>query len=404
MFDDGGTVVKILFVTLWPLSANTSASLRNRALIQGLEELGCEVDVITVSANEKNPFNDANLAGDIPEHWRIVGQRTNNYQRIVSSGSGIVGNIKKLALPIMRKLYHWFQLFDHSQLYIKQISLSDLPKQHYNLVISSSDPKTSHLAVARWMQLGLRADCWIQYWGDPLAHDITQKHILPFFYVKSVEQKILQRASSIVYVSPFTLEAQQQVFPSLATRMTWLPIPYQKVKRYDEITVLPETGGQQRLKLGYFGDYKSSVRNIMPLLEVCRANPHKYELYVAGNTDLALTEAENVHVFPRISQSEMEALEAECDLLVCLLNKSGTQIPGKVYHYAATNKPVLVLLDGEYVKQMDDYFRSFDRYVCCLNQNTAIEETLSSLRLRDLPSEPSPHFAPTTIAAQFLKL
>jgi hypothetical protein len=389
---------------MWPLSANTSASLRNRALIRGLEEMGCEVDVVTVISNEKNPFNDTELAATIPEHWQVIGQRENNYQRIVSESRGLIGKLKQVALPVLRRLYHLSQLYDHSQLYLKQIQLSDIPKPHYHLIISSSDPKTSHLAVEKWMQLGLRADRWIQYWGDPLAHDITKKHILPFFYVKSVERKILQHANRIVYVSPFTLAAQQALFPQLADRMKWLPIPYLAIKRYADKSHHETHGHQPKLKLGYFGDYKSNVRNIMPLVEVCQANPHKYELFLAGNTDVTITETENLHVMPRISQTELETLETDCDLLICLLNKSGTQIPGKVYHYAATNKPVLILLDGEYVKQMEDYFRLFHRYVCCLNQNKSIEETLDALSLSELSAEPSAHFAPKTIAEQFLQM
>lgn len=394
--------MRILFVTMWPLVANTSASLRNHALIQGLQEVGCTVDVVTVSSYENNPFHDETFSSNSNGVWRVIEHKT-NYQRLVSSKDGVLGTVKKMALPVLRKLYHSMQLFDHSKLLIKQITLADLPQQEYDCVISSSDPKTSHLAVKKWIKQGLRVTKWIQYWGDPLALDITKKHKLPSFYVRHVERSILQDANHIVYVSPFTLEAQQKLYPTYAEKMSWLPIPYAKSKVYPARTTSAELAINQRLRIGYFGDYKSNVRNILPLLDVCRSNADAYELFLAGNTDLTITATENIFVWPRISQTEIERLEGECDLLVCILNKKGTQIPGKIYHYAATNKPVLIILDGEFEQQMEQYFNSFERYSCCQNQLASIDEACRKIASSPLKVEPSVHFAAANIASQFLE-
>jgi hypothetical protein len=85
------------------------------------------------------------------------------------------------------------------------------------------------------------------------------------------------------------------------------------------------------------------------------------------------------------------------------LNKKGTQIPGKIYHYAATNKPVLIILDGEFEQQMEQYFNSFERYSCCQNQVASIDEACRKIAASSLKVEPSVHFAAANIASQFLE-
>ena len=46
--------MKILYVVSRPLEINTSASIRNRATIEGLVELGHNVNIITTEPDEKH--------------------------------------------------------------------------------------------------------------------------------------------------------------------------------------------------------------------------------------------------------------------------------------------------------------------------------------------------------------
>lgn len=65
---------------------------------------------------------------------------------------------------------------------------------------------------------------------------------------------------------------------------------------------------------------------------------------------------------------EIEKMQQEIDIFICLCNKSGTQIPGKVYHYAATSKPVIVVLDGDRADDIAQFLSTFERYYLCNNR------------------------------------
>ena len=56
--------------------------------------------------------------------------------------------------------------------------------------------------------------------------DITRKNIYPRFILRVLEKKILKNANKIIYVSPFTLKQQQNLFPSFKTKMMFLPPAY----------------------------------------------------------------------------------------------------------------------------------------------------------------------------------
>jgi hypothetical protein len=104
-----------------------------------------------------------------------------------------------------------------------------------------------------------------------------------------------------------------------------------------------------------------------------------------------------------MANADMERLEADCDVLVCLLNRRGTQIPGKLYHYAATNKPILVILDGERAPDIETYLQRFARFVCCANEANAIQLAVEQLAASNRQYMPAPAFAAGEIAKQFLK-
>lgn len=86
-----------------------------------------------------------------------------------------------------------------------------------------------------------------------------------------------------------------------------------------------------------------------------------------------------------------------------MLNKKGTQIPGKVFHYAATNKPILLLIDGEYGEEIGQYFKQFSRFIICKNEVNDIKETLYSMlsdRQRYYPCE---EFNAANVAKELIK-
>lgn len=388
--------MRVLVVSLNAFEMNTSAMLRNKALVNGLLENNVEIDFLTIPALETNNYFDK--SNTLEEKVNIIRLNENkSYTSLVNNHEGLKGILKKHLLKILRKVYHSTNIFDNTIFIAKKIKTVGLAKGYYDVVISSSDPKSSHVATNNLIKSGLKYGKWIQYWGDPLLSDITKKTILPKWYVKKVESKLFFCSDKIVYVSPFTLVEQKNIFKKHGEKMNFLPIPYLEKKYYDLVVKSKET-----VKLGYFGDYNNKIRDILPLYNCCKIR--KINLAIAGNTNLELESDERIRIYPRVGKVELDKLESECDILVCVLNKSGTQIPGKIYHYAATNKPILIILDGDKKNQIKDYLLGFERFVLCENDENSIEKAIYDILKKNEKFEPSPHFDSKIIAEKLINM
>lgn len=220
---------------------------------------------------------------------------------------------------------------------------------------------------------------WIQHWGDPLASDITYNGVYPMFIRKLVERNIISSADEIVYVSPFTLAYQKEVYKKLQDKMRFIPLACEENNNNPlEKQKSDETVKRDKLNIAYLGDYNSKIRNIKPLYNVCKKNM-KYNLTIAGNTDLSLDDTENITVLPRIANNKVKEIENTSDVIVSIGNLHGNQIPGKIYYATSSNKVILVTVDGEYKELMKEYLESYNRFECCDNTEEEIEKKLKKI-------------------------
>lgn len=383
--------MKILFICLSPIEANSSAMMRNLSLINGLLSNQCEVDFVTIPTTVSTIPNNS----DVIEKINVIRLKGNSlYDTVTSLKKGNNNLLKKLAMSSLRKVYHKFTIFDYTLKIAEQININMLPEKKYDMIVSSSDPKTSHIAAYNLIKQGLEYNKWIQYWGDPMAIDITNQNIYPKFVMKKIEKNILKNADRIIYVSPCTLESQKSMYPDLSNKMSFLPIPYKEEKIYPKVN-------NSKFLVGYFGAYMKVSRDITPLYNVCSNLKQDLELIIMGETDCELEEKENITIFPR---GDVEKYESTTNLLVCVLNKKGTQIPGKVYHYAATNKPILIILDGENKVIIKKYLEPFRRYVFCENSEEDIYKAIKKIMEEQIDYEPCEAFHSRVLAKLFLKI
>ena len=378
----------ILFVTLSPIDATFSMSFRNRAILNGFVKLGHKVDVLTIC-----PYDDSirvrNL--DLSQYGTIIrlNKSSNSSKKIGTPNKGSNSLLSRL----IRMVYHRVMPFDSSFFLIRSLSVDLLPKKKYDTIISSSDPKTSHLAVKQLIKTGLVYKTWIQYWGDPLTNDITTKLIYPKVVLKLLEKRLMKGADKIIYVSPITCQEQSRLFKVYSSKMRFLPIPYEKDKIY------PPTQNS-KFNVGYFGFYLKSVRNIVPLYNAVKDISHNIHLTIGGSTDLKLDECENISIYPNLN--DVFRYESLSDLIVVVLNLRGGQIPGKLYHLAATNKPILVILDGDFKEVIKEYLQGFQRFIMCENDEVSISQAIIKQYLSKQEFVPSPLLTSSSIASQFL--
>lgn len=341
--------MNILLITLFPLERNTSVAISNINITKGLLALGHRVTWVMPNWPQCETELDASQVRIV----RIPGHDQ-------SRDAGLVLN----------KLRSHFGFLDFTRSYLRAVRNTHVPDEYYDLVISTSDPKTSHVFTKRLLK-HVRYGQWIQHWGDPLLGDITRNLWWPDWWIKLYERSIIRKANKIVYVTPFTAEAQKLAYPKYAEKISFVPLPA-------DMHLTKTVREEGKLKVAYLGDYNPKFRNLHPLYDACK-NLDFVQLTIAGHGPKYESRS-NITILPRIPQNQALKIEGEADVIFCVCNMRGTQIPGKILYKTSSDKHILVAVEKEYHDEMVEYFKSFNRFIVCDNTIESIAAALESLR------------------------
>lgn len=382
--------MNILLVSMVPFESNTSATIQNKGIVKGLVELGHVVDTMTLElTNNAISYDESmnDIRGIVRNSYyiKINPQYAKFMAKKPANKSGQNGNhnssnqfsnkIKKGIRSIIKKIYDNTSIFDAQRSNVNQVSKLKIKYDLYDIIISVSDPKSSHLIVEKILKNHSKFKAkWIQYWGDPMFNDITRNKDWRDFLVRNHEKKILKKADKIVYASPLTLKAQKETYPDQAKKMNYASQVFLK----DTLNKSAYTSNNTNTTVGYFGAYNSKIRNIMPLYNA--ALNSDYNLSICGSSDLKLESTEKIKVYGMVSYKEAKRMEEKSDIIVTICNSSGTQIPGKIYYCSGYNKPIIVALDGEYKEELRAYLETFNRYILCENDSDSIIEAFEKAR------------------------
>ncbi|WP_042683487.1 hypothetical protein [Anaerosalibacter massiliensis] len=386
---------RVLIISSKPLEANESASVRKILTVKSILDTGADVTILSTQIPKNSPNYNNNT--DAINMAKKVELRTGAFYNAGITKTNKINNksVKRKLKSLARSMYYKLTIYDPLKGCTKYIDkLEDKLESKYDIIISMSDPKSSHLLALTLLEKGI-VSCgrYIQVWGDPMYLDITNKTLIPRQMIKKEERKLLKRPDKVFYVSPLTLEEEKKIFPEYADKMDVLFPIYQKKSIYEPVTKIN--------KIGYFGDYNSDIRDIMPLYNAIKDSD--YELVICGNSDLKLKSKSNININGRVSFDKVKEFEKEVDLLVHISNSSGTQIPGKIYQYMGTNKPILFVLDGPkecFLK----VFEPFNRVMFCENKKEDIIKTIKRFNNGDfdLEIEPVKEFDNKNLAIKLL--
>ena len=378
--------MKILYVVSRPLEINTSSSIRNRATIMGLAENGHEVDLITTVPDSNHFAYDDSMT---IEGVKVTYIRLEGIQSVAR-----LGRKMKFLDPLKKAVVKYMDsndIYDNLKGIVDHVSEVDCRK--YDLIISSSDPKSSHLFVDRMLEQKEFSAKWIQIWGDPFLSDITLSQGKNREEVFNEERRLISKCDKVVYVSGLTLESQQEIYSEFADKMVHIPVPY-----LDEIIGgESDFSNKKCIRLAYCGDYTSNVRNIIPLYDALKILEDRCEIRICGNSDLNIDSYNNITITGREPYEEVEKIERNADILVHISNLSGSQIPGKIYQYSGTDKPILFILDGDKLA-IREQFEIYNRYCFADNDKESIINAIDGIITDSREYKPLQEFSRKAIA------
>lgn len=248
----------------------------------------------------------------------------------------------------------------------------------FDFVITSSDPKGIHtLCINKSFANSkfLNSAKFSQYWGDPLYNDINLSFSKNIIYWL-IEKWLFSKSDKVFFVSNETFKEKSILFKKLKDKFEYLPRPIDTDCIFPKVSPLSIDSGRN-VSCSYIGDYYSSSRNITPLVDTFRSLK-TYNLKIAGNTDLNIDviSTVNVSITSRVPDYQAKIILEESDVCIVLLNKSGTQLPGKLFDLIVTNKIIIVIY--EFPEQVDSIpFKS--RLILCENTISDITAALLSI-------------------------
>ncbi|WP_246943873.1 hypothetical protein [Bacillus pinisoli] len=382
--------MNVLYITGSCLHCNTSANMSHNSFVQGLIENDCNVDIImsdpglqTIDSSMPN-WKEANyyIYNSVSKMDRmrlLVRFIIDRRKRRTSKTKQL--NIRKEDSEVLQNSnirqflkYVFYNLLTRdtphylSRKWLKNASKFK-SKKKYDLVISNSYPASSHaLADTLLKRDKVIAEKWIQIWEDPWYYDLYNKQKKEM--ILDEEKRLLSQADEIYYVSPLTLSYQKKHFANSSDKMKCVPLPYLNTSNTEEIL------DNSNVVFGYFGDYYSHVRNLKPFYEASMDLNAFVNIF--GDTNEHFHSTENIRISGRVDIGIINKVQENTDVLIHLCNLKGGQIPGKIYHYSGTKKPIIFILDGEEEEKnlIKNYFEKFNRYHFCDNTKESIKEIM----------------------------
>ena len=406
--------MKGLYVVGSCLSKNTSANMSHNGYVQGLLENGCQVDILMAKtswgqtdrllpqwhqaryycyASEALHDRIRKRVGRSVVHAPVVNKDVPT--RDASTSSILRSNLRGYLKKAYYLLFPADPIYPLEKRWLKSASefRSDM---EYDLVVSNSSPAASHKLVDILAHRGhLKYKRWIQIWEDPWYFDLYGRQKKEIF---DEEASLLTAADEVYYVSPLTLLYQQRYFKDNAYKMKQIPLPYLSFSSGAEAI-------REDISFAYLGDYYSHVRNLMPFY--LALSQTRFCGYIYGDSDVVLEGTDKIEVSGRVTLDRLASVQEKSSVLVQLCNLRGGQIPGKIYHYSATRKPILFILDGtsEEKEQIEKYFRKFNRYYFCDNNVQSIISAINRINVDIVHGErwyPVTAFSPKNVVTQML--
>ena len=241
---------------------------------------------------------------------------------------------------------------------------------------------------------------YIQYWSDPYARSgLTAAEKLPAkrYVMRLLERRILKQADEIVYGTPLLRETQAKEYPKIAQKMRACDVSYNVYRSEMEKSPLYD---DDKPLIGYVGGYRSTYRNIDPLYNTFCDHPELGNLVLCGYSDVYRDEKDNIRIIARCSPQRALGIEEQLDIHICLLNKTMSQIPGKIFYQTNSGKPILIILDGPDRNAIRKYLEKFERFKFTENSENEIYDALKRIiQNRGNIVIDSPHqLAPTRFA------
>ncbi len=364
---------KILVITYyWPPAGGVSV-LRTLKIVKYLAEFGW-TPIVYAPSNALYPYLDHNNLNDIPENIQIIKRPIREPFRIFKFLTGrkktesldSILQVRRKKFKLIENLGIWirgnffipdarFLWINPSVRYLTKL----LKKNKVDAIFSDGPPHTNTVIACKLSQkLGIP---WLSDFQDPW----TQADYFRMFNMgkralkshRKLEEECIKTAKKIIIASP-TWKKDLELIGARNVDVIYYGYDESDFKKYDEITpsdnklIIFHAGliGVDRLPLTF-------LRLLRELVEQYPAISEKLSLQLAGQVDYEIKRAiseyklsQYVEYVGFIERKKVIERYFKSHLLLLLLNKAFNEkgrLPGKLYEYLRSGRPILALGNPE---------------------------------------------------------
>ena len=380
---------RALFVSISFPPLPESQTIRNVYLLRGLIEAGWEVDVVTPAFTGGDPSVAQLLDGQVKIHHTRLPLFDSVMTRLSTKSLGPMLRYIRSAFAVM-----WGKV-SVPDIRVDWVgparrAVDRLCSVHqYSLLISSSGSNTAHRAVAVAAQK-YRVP-WLAEYGDPWALNPLPPASIPRIRLKNMklESQALRFCSGMTVTTSATKRLYADWLKSECPLIEVVPCGFDEVlsrkyRKPDSNQILPE------LDFAYVGSASRSNRDLREIMLVldqlgARSPERRLALRVVGTFSPFFLRMSSRLVHLRVTYSGWVPYDSsireigEASVLLLYGNRSAIQIPGKVYPYLASGRPIVYVaqlpLDKDPTWQL---IRGFGGVVGLRQDDEAWVETLAS--------------------------
>ena len=287
----------------------------------------------------------------------------------------------------------------------KELDLKTFNSDDNKIKIVVSIPSLESFAVAGYLHKKISPSVLNTVWTDVVVlNSLNNYKKIPFGrkMLKPIESKVLRLSSKNFFLGEQQLKVMSSFYQKYAMKMdyyypsyypffSYLDDDYKNIERNNNVL--------------YFGDLNPSVRNIYPLYLSSNFTDAHIKIVGKGVVSVNSIETSLTEYIPlkkRVSTlSEALKIEKSSFISVCVLNRCGFSLPGKLFYYTELERPILVIKDGPFANDIENQLKAFNRFTFCENEPKAIAEAIDLIRKENKQNNNYNAFDPNTT---FLKI
>jgi len=371
---------KILFISTAVPPHPESQTIRNLFFIKALNNIGCHLTIITAESEGR----DNSLSSLMPS-CRIIRTPVPGYFKVRDRlGVLPLGGYWQWLYGIYANFWKIPDAWSGWEKLVISAAARAIDRGSVDIIISSSGSYTAHIAGA------FLAERWRKPWVAELGDPWSKNPIWPanFFYRvwrnQRLEKKCITRASALVLTTEATANGYKKWLGPKAPAISVIPMGYEPAEFSD---ATPAVKGVN-FRIAYIGVAYRTGRDLRPLMsaiiDLSRFYPVQFRLIGSCSPSYQRYASEQsgkvIQFLGRVDyRQSLDHIKSE-DILVAIGNPGGMQIPGKLYMYLASGRPILYISQSS---RGDDpsweLLQKFPGVYRCQNNKNEIRFTIRAL-------------------------